>query len=209
MGAFRHVAYPLSEPQPRSTPAISGVSSGSKFCKKLNLLCAELWVVLGSGLALALGANTDVHTERGRLGRIAKGFGAMSGKLTSLFSLSGAGTLPAPRRRNQKHSGADLEGNSPSRPRFCPKRAGPARLRRPLCLPSRLRAPGGPRGGPSVHAYANHTPHCAILVCIQYAILRMFMPLPFSVSVYDSVSLCLHGHVPTCASCIRGPAFTE
>lgn len=57
-----HTASPLSTPQPRSTPAITAVSSGSKVCKKFNLLCAELRVVLGSGLALALGANTDIHT---------------------------------------------------------------------------------------------------------------------------------------------------
>lgn len=58
-----HTASALSTPQPHSTPAIAAVSSGSKFGKKLNLLCAELWVVLGSGLALALGANTDIHTR--------------------------------------------------------------------------------------------------------------------------------------------------
>lgn len=50
----------------------------------------------------ALGANTDVHTERSGLCSSAMGSGAVPGRPTSRFSLSGAGTLPAPRRKKNK-----------------------------------------------------------------------------------------------------------
>lgn len=63
---------------------------------------------------LALGANTDIHTEPSGLCCRAMGLGAMPGRPTSRFSLSGAGILPAPSREKQRHSGADLEGHPPS-----------------------------------------------------------------------------------------------
>lgn len=65
VGAFRPTQLIHSlRPQPRSTPATADVSSASKFCKKLNLLCTELWVVLGSGLA-SPSVQTQTSTQSG------------------------------------------------------------------------------------------------------------------------------------------------
>lgn len=203
------MASPLSAPQPRSTPAITAVSSGSKVCKKFNLLCAELQVVLGSGLALALGANTDVHTRRSWLCRSAVGFGALSGKLTSLLSLCGAGTLPAPTGRNQRHSGAELEEHLPSLLPFCAKEGLPGLQRRRLCLPSQIRVGGGGLGvlsgcPPMPVAYKLYGAQCRTplhLACCDtvYQYLGLRVCLALSVSAYACVSWVY-------AFGVRGPA---
>lgn len=62
----------------------------------------------------ALGANTDVHTERSGLCSSAMGSGAVPGRPTSRFSLSGAGTLPAPRRKKTKAFRSRLGGKPAS-----------------------------------------------------------------------------------------------
>lgn len=193
------MASPLSAPQPRSTPAITAVSSGSKVCKKFNLLCAELRVVLGSGLALALGANTDVHTRRSWLCRSAVGFGALSGKLTSLLSLCGAGTLPAPAGRNQRHSGAELKEHLPSLLPFCAKEGLPGLQRRRLCLPSQIRVGGGGSWGalwvPS-HASSLQVIRSSVQDSSAPCMLRYCVSIPRPPCVSGSLCFCVCLRVP-------------
>jgi hypothetical protein len=70
-----HKAYLPSEALPTLNSCFCPVSSGKKFCQKPTLLCAELWVILGCSLVLALGPNTDIHTEQSRFCRNATGLG--------------------------------------------------------------------------------------------------------------------------------------
>lgn len=123
------------------------------------------------------------------------GFGAVSGKLTLLFSLFGPGSLPAPRERNQKHSGAGLEGNLPSLLPFAPKRACLALLRRPLCLPSQIRVQVGSlwwslRALPC-REHRNHTSDA--MLCVWF--LRLSSCVCLALSLCFRACLCIPGSV--------------
>lgn len=111
-GAFRPTQLLHSlRPQPRSTPAMADVSSASKFCKKLNLLCTELWVVLGSGLA-SPSVQTQTSTQSGAGFAAAPwGLGLCRGDRPRVSP--SLGLEPSQHRggKKQRHSGADWEGN--------------------------------------------------------------------------------------------------
>lgn len=124
--------------------AMAGASSGSKLRTKLNLLCAELWVVLGCGLASPSAQTRRPHSAAGFAER--HGAWGCAGRPASGFSLSG---LEPNQHRGPKHRhlGADLEGNPPSLLCFPPKiqlspsdTPSPAGPRRPPCLPSQVPA---------------------------------------------------------------------
>lgn len=166
-----------------------------------NLLCAEFWVVLG--LALTLGANTDIHTEQSGLCRSSMGFGlwqrnrpllspllepepsqCQGGKTKAFRSrLGGKPTFPSPffPRDNLVlacHGWEDLSASLPKSEYLW-----------------------GSRGGPCVHLSILE------ITLKSYAILCISIPLPFLYLVCLSLSLGLSASVCVCAFGVRGPAF--
>lgn len=139
-----HTASPLSE-----APATLNSCHGRRFlCEQiLQETQSAVYRIMGCSWLrprLALGANTDIHTERSGLCSSAMGSGAMPGRPTSRFSLSGAGTLPAPRRKKTKAFRSRLGGKPASLLWSPPKdSACCAPLRRPLCLPPQIRGQPG------------------------------------------------------------------
>lgn len=132
--------------------------------------------------------QTQTSTQSGAGPAGAPGFGVMLGKLTSGFSLSGAVTFPVPGRKNQKCSGADLEGNLPSILQFSPKTACQALMKRPLCFPSQIRVWLGLLMGPCMH-----------LSLLETSLELYATPCAYS---FASVSVCLSLFLCVCCVCL-------